>query len=501
MQAGRLAVVALLLAAMGTFEMARLYAIDPLNANFTYLATHTHAMGLFVGSALGCVAHRLGWLRGHGRTDAVAPRRWLLSAAGIAALAGLGAMVHGWNVATPQLYTGGFLLASALAAVAIASALAQDGPWPRLLGCAPLRWLGTRSYSIYLWHWPLCVWIFEGPGDTDVTGARIAAIVLLSALAGEISYRFVELDARRQVRAWRERLSPALNGLSLWAGTAAAVMVASLWLPVGPTVTAPAPALQEAQAGASEPLLAATSALTGVARPVTTDASAEASPPRLLTGGGGRSITIIGDSVMLGARNYLARALPGVRVDAEVGRQFSEAPRLINALRETDSLGPTVVLHLGTNGYIVEQHFRDALRRLQDRQRVVVVDVHAARRWTEQNNEIVTRVVREFPNAVLVGWEAISRDSPHFFVQDGIHLTVAGMAAMAVAVADAAGAVLFEAPALAQASTGTRLKATRSLAARPVAAPVEAPPVERAERPAPGDEAEADAEFGGARLP
>lgn len=465
---GLVAFVAVLLAAASTAEMARLYTADPLAANFTYLATHTHAMGLLAGSALGVLAQRRGWLVAAEVGHQGRGVRALSATAGLLALAGLGAMVHAWHAATPALYMGGFLLASLLAAAAIASAVAHEGAWSRLLGCAPLRWLGTRSYSIYLWHWPIGVWVFDGPGQTEPGFGGALVVVGLTALAAEISYRWIELDARRLVQGWRERLTPALGGAGLWAGSAAAVGAAALLVPAAASL--PAPGFAADAVAAAEPASVRTLA------PREADASqasatAPATPPPVLSvsattvpavSGSGRDITIIGDSVMLGARHYLARALPGVRVDAAVGRQFSEAPQRIGELREHDALGRTVVLHLGTNGYIVERHLRSALRLLQDRQRVVVIDVHAARRWTEQNNEIVARVVGEFPNVVRVDWATLGRDNPQFFVSDGIHLNSAGMTALAAALAEAAGVPLFEPSAMARAGQGIRLKATRS---------------------------------------
>lgn len=496
---GLVACVALLLAAASTAEMARLYTADPLAANFAYLATHTHAMGLLVGSALGVVAQRRGWLLGEARATQRRGLQVLGAMAGLAALAGLGAMVHLWHAATPALYTGGFLLASLLAAVAIASAVAQDGAWPRLLGCAPLRWLGTRSYSIYLWHWPIGVWVFDGPGQATPDAALALGVVGLTVLAAEISYRFVELDARRVVQGWRERLTPALGGAGLWAGSAAAVVAAALIVPAAVTLPAPGFAADAAASPESAPPVVRPTADRADAKADARPDTATASPAVLsvsaatvpAASGSGRDITIIGDSVMLGARHYLARALPGVRVDAAVGRQFAEAPQRIGELRDQAALGQTVVLHLGTNGYIVERHLRSALRLLRDRQRVVVVDVHADRRWTESNNEIVARVVGEFPNAVRVDWAALGRDNPHYFVSDGIHLNTAGMSALATALADAAGVPQFEPTTVARAGQGIRLKATRATE-RLRATQAETP--EDRVAPAPVPPAEADAE-------
>lgn len=457
-----LTALALALAAASTFEMARLYDAGTVNPNFTYLATHTHSMGLFIGSALGCVAHRTGWL--HSGTALPLPRSvrflrpvlsFLLPLAGASALAALGAMVYGWNAATPRLFTGGFLIAAMLGAVAITSAVAQGGLWPSLLGCSPLRWLGTRSYSIYLWHWPLCVWIFDGPGDMDTGSIRAATVVVLSAVVGELSYQLIEQRARRFIQFCRLRLTHTINGQTVWVGTAFTVLMVNLFVPAPMQPVAP---LSQAAVTPAVPI-----AVVALDTPVPTAAATPVAPTLAATSAttfeaGGRDITIIGDSVMLGSRGHFIRALPGVHVDAEVGRQFSEASKRIALLRAHGVLGQTVVLHLGTNGYLVESHFSAAMRQLQDRRRVVVIDVHASRRWTEPNNEIITRVAPVFPNAVLVKWSAIGRENPQYFIQDGIHPTVAGMIALTSAIAQAANVSVLDMPSLGRASSASRAR-------------------------------------------
>ena len=116
-----------------------------------------------------------------------------------------------------------------LAAILAASLrLTPDTPWPGLaallpvggavlilldsngrtllLGSAALQGIGRWSYSIYLWHWPIVVWLLQSRSRQD--GAWIAAGMAASVVLGWLSFRLVENPARRFVN--RFRLAPAL---------------------------------------------------------------------------------------------------------------------------------------------------------------------------------------------------------------------------------------------------------------------------------------------------
>jgi len=154
----------------------------------------------------------------------------------------------------PVLYQGGFVLVAIAAALLIAAVVHPLGRiGSRILDRQPLRWIGLRSYSIYLWHWP--IFMVTRPG-VDLAADGLPVLVLrlgLTAVLAEFSYRVVESPIRGGAlgRAWRGwRASPeglasgasprrrrmAVGGL-VAGGLAAAVLVAAA---VG-VVTAQAP--------------------------------------------------------------------------------------------------------------------------------------------------------------------------------------------------------------------------------------------------------------------
>lgn len=81
---------------------------------------------------------------------------------------------------------------------------ARRGPVNSLLACAPLVWVGSISYSLYLWHWPVLAFIRYYTGEYVLPGAWLVAYLLASLLFAWLSYRFVELPVRASGRIRRQ---------------------------------------------------------------------------------------------------------------------------------------------------------------------------------------------------------------------------------------------------------------------------------------------------------
>ena len=140
-------------------------------------------------------------------------------------------------------------------------------------------------------------------------------------------------------------------------------------------------------------------------------------------------VTVLGDSVLLGARKTLESRVGAARVDAAVGRQARDLVQRIRELKAADLLGPKVVLHVGTNGYVTEDQLKTILTLLDDRERVIIVNAAAPRRWVEKNNDLIERIAADHPNTVVADWSSVANDHPEYFVSDQVHLTGRGQRA------------------------------------------------------------------------
>jgi peptidoglycan/LPS O-acetylase OafA/YrhL len=416
--------------------------------NRLYLASDTHTMGLLAGAWLACAWNPWALIGRQTRPASL----WTWDLLGLLGLVGLLASFAWVNEGMPGLYRGGFLGVSALTLLVLLAACDGRTLVSRLLELAPLRWLGRRSYGLYLWHWPVFVLLRPGEDLPADPWVALACRLLVTVVLTEACMALVENPVRRG--RWPTR------GLARWAPASAALalMVGGGWHLF--VVAEPGPA--EDAVGLAEPALSALN-------------------PAPATG---RALTAIGDSVLLGAQGHLQRVIPGVQVDAEVGRQGSGGLRRIRELRASGALADTVLVHLGTNGYLYERQVEELLTELSDRERVIVMNVHAARRWVESNNRMLRRSVEGRPNVTLVDWSAMAQANPEFFVNDGVHLTSQGIRAYAEQVRRAGGfparqvpllLARREAPAANEAGQGGTLRELRPGAVTAPPLPVQAP--------------------------
>ena len=135
------------------------------------------------------------------------------------------------------MYPWGLLLTSLCAIVLVAFVIRPGSLLGRLLEISPLRWMGQRSYSIYLWHWPVMLalqWEFNFIPNT----VAIVAVGLLATFAlSELSYRLVEAPMRRPQFWSKERYRRALASPGALATiTASMTLAVFLALVVGYTL-------------------------------------------------------------------------------------------------------------------------------------------------------------------------------------------------------------------------------------------------------------------------
>ena len=155
-----------------------------------YYGTDTHAIALLVGATL---ALRWPLRRIAAASEAETRLLDLIGLVGLSVLAWELVHVTGRGSA---VYQGG-IAAAALAAGAVVVAAASSGALGRMIGWAPLRWIGVRSYGIYLWHWPVIA-IFAARAGAEATtfGVRAAETALTITLAAA-SWRWIEAPILR----------------------------------------------------------------------------------------------------------------------------------------------------------------------------------------------------------------------------------------------------------------------------------------------------------------
>ena len=131
----------------------------------------------------------------------------LVALLGMVVIVGIMIIARHW---TDWMYPWGLLLTSLCAIVLVAFVVRPGSLLGRMLEISPLRWLGQRSYSIYLWHWPVMLalqWEFNFVPNTV---AIVAVGLLATFVLSELSYRLVEVPMRRPQFWSKERYRRAL---------------------------------------------------------------------------------------------------------------------------------------------------------------------------------------------------------------------------------------------------------------------------------------------------
>ena len=389
------------------------------DASRLYYGTDTHAVGLLAGVALA-----LAWspveLRRHRSGPLVGP---ILDAVGTVALAYVVLCflrVHDYDAG---LWHGGYA-ALAAATAALIAVLAHPAPrLGRLLGRGPLVWLGLRSYSFYLWHWPVVA--LSGPAaGVELPSGVLVPLQFLAVLAlAGLSYRFVEQPFRRRRPALPPRLRPAL-----------AVGVVGVVLAIGwGLVGSESERLRAAEA--STPAGATVRPQQGGAKAARGSGGAGARAGAV--GGRPRQVVdyprviALGDSVMIGARERLAEGLgPRFSMSAEVGRQADEFVAIVKRLRREGHRPEALVIHMGNNGPLYGETMAAIQRATADVGELFLVNDHAPVSWEGQSNKAIAEAARDWPHTTLIDWNSVARSRPGL-LWDDIHLTRAGARAYA----------------------------------------------------------------------
>ncbi|MDN4489743.1 acyltransferase family protein [Demequina sp. SYSU T00068] len=452
---------ALALGSAGAMALLLDLGSDPTRV---YVGTDTHAFGLMIGAALAF------WWNAsrQGTRPAWWPGRRPALAAGFGgalAIAALAALMP-WDTALP--YRGGLLLAS-VATAAVIVALVTVPATGRALDAGPLRWIGERSYGIYLWHWPVFVILATGIDGGRLRDASWPTLVLASVITVAVSaacYRWLEVPVRR--RGFRAALRGLVDWLypvehdrsslqaarrrraAVFGGTVAAVLaLAASAVAEAPEQTTLETQLDEGAKVAAEtsasaaPAATPTAASTAVAAPSpSSGASSPASgassptPAPVVEVPDGARVQVIGDSVTVGSAGALAEALPGIRITAEVGKQFATGVDQVARLAGEDRLRDYLVVALGTNGRVGAENLERLLAAAGERP-VVLVTPYGDRSWIPGAVADLRAAAEAHPTVVLADWNAAVAQDTSVLGPDGIHPRAGGVELFVSVIEDA----------------------------------------------------------------
>ncbi len=414
-----------------------------------YLSTITRAGGLMLGAAFAMVWRPAAIMRGPMRDRG--RQLDLLAVVGLIGLAYLAWTIHLADPALtiltgsrfdPWLFRGGIFLSGLFTLFIIAAVTHQRATTGVLLGNPVLSWVGTRSYGMYLYHWPIYQIIRQEAGKSLTLWQFLLAMAITGVIT-EASYRYVEMPIRKgaigewfhggrrrpsHAAAARRRQLTALGVvfalLTGWAGVSIAMAPnqcvgtvecaseagqilidsanttadqgdpndpGSTSIPADPNATVdPDVTTVPGETVPLETLPGETVAPSTTAVPETTVPVAE------------RPVLAIGESVMLGAVAQLQAG--GLVVNADVSRQGENVATVIGQLRASGQIGQTIVIQAGTNGPISAETYDQIMSFLPVAEvpSVIFLTVKAPKPYIEANNALIWGLQTKYAGQVTV---------------------------------------------------------------------------------------------------
>lgn len=378
--------------------------LDQSNAqqiSHIYFGTDTHSLGLFLGSALA-----VSWIPQNLSANISQRAQDVIDGIGVVGLLGLISVFLFIDESNASLYRIAFPLAGIFGCLVIISLVHPASRFAPIISTAPFRWVGQRSYGIYIWHWVIFQVTRPSVDLSGQTWALYLARVLLVLALADISLRWVEIPFRQgQVQTW-------FRGMKYRSSKVRIRQQVSLVLSIIAVLTVTS-TISIGAINKSNQLVQAT-------QQVQTE---QEQPPIDL--GSTTGLWVTGDSVILGIRSKLESKEQISLINARVGRQ---APELLAVMRVDQGSVPSspIIFNLGNNNALSEQTVVEIFEIVKSQPQVIVVNTAVPRGWREANNQIILNVSSRYPNVKLIDWNKISKDRPELFAPDGVHLSPMG---------------------------------------------------------------------------
>ena len=377
--------------------------LDQSNAqqiSHIYFGTDTHSLGLFLGSALA-----VSWIPQNLSADIEKRAQDVIDGIGVFGLLGLISTFLFIDESNASLYRIAFPLAGIFGCLVIISLVHPASRFAPIISTAPFRWVGQRSYGIYIWHWVIFQVTRPSVDLSGQTWALYLARVLLVLALADISLRWVEIPFRQGlVQNWFRGMKYRSAKVKLRQQIS---VLASIIMVLAVTTSISFQAINK----------------TDEIRNQLVQDSGDAQSQQDL--GSTTGLWVTGDSVILGIRSKLEAKEHISLINARVGRQ---APELLAVMRVDQTSVPSspVVFNLGNNNALSEQTVVDIFEIVKNQPQIIVVNTAVPRAWKDANNAIISKVAANYPNTKVVDWDRISTGRPELFAPDGVHLSPTG---------------------------------------------------------------------------
>ena len=433
--------VTLLLALISVILMIVLF--DPQqDASRVYYGTDTRAFSLLFGALLAIL-----W------DYRMVPRR--LSASvnmvlGSVSFAVLLVMTIAINGSSNFWYRGGQFVGTILTVLVIYTVLGRKTWLSRFLSNPVLKWIGDRSYSIYLWHYPIILLISKGiKASWWITLIEI----VLSVVLAELSYRFIEtpirhgiigeylniLRSRPKSRQEKKRqIQVARRSLKVMAGTFVLTVSLILCMIFVPKKNA-LDTLQKREAKAketgkmTEEQLAKQKA--NGSESDDTICTADLTDDEILEG---LNLLLIGDSIAVDVTDDFYEMFPNSVSDTKIGRITSLGKQVLDSYIDEKKWEGEGVIFASLSNSPINGELEDIREKIGKDMPLFLTTVRIPHdTFEEESNSKIKKFVEENNHTYLIDWYAASEGHDEYFDADDTHLLPAGAKAYAKCIKEA----------------------------------------------------------------
>ncbi|MDK3862849.1 acyltransferase family protein [Staphylococcus pseudintermedius] len=415
-------IIFLILLVISMIAMMVLYVPNE-NVARVYFGTDTRIQTLLMGVLLALV-----WPPFQLKAKVNRQMRTMIDTAGVVGLAILFICFKFVSETNSILYYGGFFLISTVTLLVIASSVHPSGYFAKFLGNKVFTFIGSRSYSLYLWHYPIIVLIHHQFVQGQIPPLVYVVEILLMVLMAEFSYKFIEQPFRKEgfnifafnhLKNWRSQ-----KVLRTW--LVIILLIPTLLVMVGGfnrfaqknSTRVTEVNTEEIDKLITQPLPLPQLEIDGFVVKGNKQKYASWKP------------LLIGDSVMVDIGDYFRSFVPKADINGKVGRQLVEATSL--AKRQYQSYrdkNDIVVLELGTNGDFTEEQLNSLLEQFGEAD-IYLVNTRVSRSYESHVNQVLAKAAKKRANVTLVDWYSRSENHTEYFAPDGIHLQPPGVRAL-----------------------------------------------------------------------
>ena len=433
--------VTLLLALISVILMIVLF--DPQqDASRVYYGTDTRAFSLLFGALLAIL-----W------EYQMVPRR--LSASvnmvlGSVSFAVLLVMTIAINGSSNFWYRGGQFVGTILTVLVIYTVSGRKTWLSRFLSNPVLKWIGDRSYSIYLWHYPIILLISKGiKASWWITLIEI----VLSVVLAELSYRFIEtpirhgiigeylniLRSRPKSRQEKKRqIQVARRSLKVMAGTFVLTVSLILCMIFVPKKNA-LDTLQKREAKAketgkmTEEQLAKQKA--NGSESEDTICTADLTDDEILEG---LNLLLIGDSIAVDVTDDFYEMFPNSVSDTKIGRITSLGKQVLDSYIDEKKWEGEGVIFASLSNSPINGELEAIREKIGKDMPLFLTTVRIPHdTFEEESNSKIKKFVEENDHTYLIDWYAASEGHDEYFDADDTHLLSAGAKAYAKCIKEA----------------------------------------------------------------